>query len=52
LRISLSQEELAFLIGVDRSYMGKVERGVANLTVFRLFVIAHHLKVTPRELLQ
>ncbi len=31
-RISLTQEELALVAGVDRSYFGAIERGERNIT--------------------
>lgn len=48
---SLSQDRLALLCGIDRSYMGRVERGEVNLTVQKLYLIAQVLHRDPRELL-
>lgn len=48
---SLSQDRLALLCGIDRSYMGRVERGEVNLTVQKLYLIAQALHRDPRELL-
>lgn len=48
---SLSQDKLALLCGIDRSYMGRVERGEVNLTVQKLYLIAQVLNHDPRELL-
>lgn len=46
----MTQEDLAFKVGVDRSYMGFVERGEKNATVRILAKIASALKVTLSEL--
>lgn len=46
----LSQEDLAFKIGVDRSYMGFVERGERNPTLDKIAKIAKALKVSLSEL--
>lgn len=40
----LSQEQLAFDAGLDRSYLGGVERGERNITFSSLCRIAHALK--------
>lgn len=48
---SLSQDRLALLCGIDRSYMGRIERGEVNLTVQKLYLIARTLQCDPRELL-
>jgi transcriptional regulator with XRE-family HTH domain len=40
----LSQEELAFEAGLDRSYVGGVERGERNITFRSLALIAKALK--------
>jgi len=47
----LTQEDLAFKVGVDRSYMGFVERGEKNPTLSTLMKVAKALKVTIAELL-
>jgi transcriptional regulator with XRE-family HTH domain len=39
----LSQEELAFKAGIDRSYMGGIERGERNVTLLTLVKIAESL---------
>lgn len=40
----LSQEELAFEAGLDRSYVGGIERGERNITFRSLALIAKALK--------
>ena len=47
----ITQESLALQCGIDRSYMGRIERGEVNLTVLKLYEIANILKVNPKELL-
>lgn len=47
----LSQEHLALKAKVDRSYMGRIERGEANITVEMLYQIARVLDVPPHTLL-
>ena len=46
----LTQEDLCDLIGVDRSYIGFIERGERNPTLDKIDKIAKALKVTPKEL--
>lgn len=46
----ISQEDLAHLSGLDRSYMGGVERGERNLGVANVIRIAHSLNLRPSEL--
>ncbi|KKR81281.1 MAG: Transcriptional regulator Cro/CI family [Candidatus Daviesbacteria bacterium GW2011_GWA1_41_61] len=48
----LTQEDLADLVSVDRSYMGFVERGERNPTLDKLVKIAKALKITLSELFQ
>lgn len=47
----LSQEELAFEAGLDRTYISQVERSKRNVTVVVLARIARALKTTPDRLL-
>lgn len=47
----LSQEELAFEAGLDRTYISQVERSKRNVTVVVLARIARALGTTPDRLL-
>lgn len=47
----ITQEKLALLCNIDRSYLGRIERGEVNITVLKLYEIAHILKVEPSHLL-
>lgn len=47
-----SQEELADDSGVERSHMGKIERGERNVTLLNLLRIAKALKCQPSDLLK
>jgi transcriptional regulator with XRE-family HTH domain len=49
---SLSQEGLSNLAGIDRSYMGQIERGEINLTLTKIYQIADALGVEPEQLLR
>ncbi|NKG33557.1 helix-turn-helix domain-containing protein [Acinetobacter junii] len=49
--LNLSQEKLALICGIDRSYMGRVERGEMNLTIEKLYVIAAALGCSGKDLL-
>jgi ribosome-binding protein aMBF1 (putative translation factor) len=48
----LSQESLAVDAGLDRSYMGGIERGEHNLTVMNIVKVANALGIKPSELLK
>lgn len=50
--VGLSQEELAFQCEIDRTYISKVERGVANPSLLILARIADVLKVSIEELVK
>lgn len=47
----LSQESLAGKCGLDRTYIGGIERGERNVAVRNLAVIAKGLNVSMSELL-
>jgi len=51
LAMGLSQEELAFKVGVHRTYLGGVERGERNPSLKNIAAIARALDVTLQELL-
>ena len=47
----ISQEDLAHVSAVDRSYMSSIERGVQNPGVISVFRIAAALEMTTAELM-
>ena len=47
----ITQEMLALQCNIDRSYMGRIERGEVNLTVEKLYMIAKVLEVDVKQLL-
>lgn len=51
LSLGLSQDNLAWQAEIDRSYIGRIERGEANLTVCMLYRIAAVLACHPKDLL-
>ncbi len=51
LEVGLSQEALADEAGVDRSYIGGIERGEHNVALVNLVKIAQALKITTADLL-
>ncbi len=50
--VGISQEALAVDAGLDRSYVGGIERGEHNLTIMSVTKIAEALKVKPSALLE
>lgn len=48
----ISQEELALLAELDRSYVGRVERGDNNAAILTLTKLARALGVTVAKLMQ
>jgi transcriptional regulator with XRE-family HTH domain len=51
LALAWSQEALADYAGIDRSHMGKIERGERNVTFLNILRIAKAMKCRPSELL-
>lgn len=51
-KLSLSQEELAFNSGLDRTYISLLERGKRNPTLNTLFMISKTLQVNPHSLVK
>ena len=47
----LTQEKLALLCNIDRSYMGRIERGEVNITLEKAYEIAKILEVNFCSLL-
>ena len=45
----LSQEELALSCGLDRTYIGSIERGERNISLVNIVKIAEALRITPKD---
>jgi transcriptional regulator with XRE-family HTH domain len=52
LQKGLSQENLAFFSGLDRTYISGVERGVRNLTINSLDAIIKGLNISKKDFLK
>jgi transcriptional regulator with XRE-family HTH domain len=50
--MGLSQEALAHQAGIDRSHMGKIERGERNVTLLNIERVAQVLGCTASKLLE
>lgn len=46
----ISQEKLALISGIDRSYMSEIERCLANPSIEALLRISNALEVHPEDL--
>lgn len=51
-RLGLSQEQFAFEVELDRTYVSGIERGVRNPTLATLLRLTRILKVAPSTLLR
>ncbi|MCI0419325.1 MAG: helix-turn-helix domain-containing protein [Acidobacteria bacterium] len=52
LQLGISQEELAELAGLHRTYVSSVERGERNISIDNIERIAAALKLQPSSLLE
>ena len=48
---SISQDKLALLADIDRSYIGRIERGEVNITLEKAYQVARVLGCDVRDLL-
>jgi transcriptional regulator with XRE-family HTH domain len=47
----LSQDELAQKAGIDRSYMGRIERGEINVTLEKIYRISYALNMPLQSII-
>ncbi|MGX8220578.1 helix-turn-helix domain-containing protein [Psychrobacter celer] len=47
----ISQERLAEMAGIDRSYMGNIERGEKNVTLKKAYEVCDALEVDIKDLI-
>ena len=47
---AITQDELAHKAGLDRSYVGQIERGEKNITIRNIYKLAAALKVSVKDL--
>ncbi|NRB69617.1 MAG: helix-turn-helix transcriptional regulator [Vibrio sp.] len=47
----VSQDQLALQANIDRSYVGRIERGEVNITLEKAYQLAQVLECDVRELL-
>lgn len=47
----ISQEKLAEMAGIDRSYMGNIERGEKNITLKKVYEICDALEIEIQDLI-
>lgn len=51
LQQNISQERLASLSELDRTYISGIERGKRNISLLNIVRLAYSLQITPAELL-
>lgn len=49
--MKISQDDLALLAGMDRSYVGRIERGETSVTLEKVYLLSNVLQCDVRELL-
>ena len=50
-QLGISQDKLALIAEIDRSYAGRIERGEVNITLEKAYQLAEVLGCDVRELL-
>lgn len=50
--LGISQESLGLEIGIDRTYISGIERGVRNPSLDVIIKLSQHLRVSPSQLLE
>lgn len=50
--LGVSQEELAFRAGVDRTFVSRIERGIRQPTITTIFLLSQALGVAASELVK
>ena len=50
-KVGINQEKLALMAEIDRSYMGRIERGEVNITLEKLYLLCSVLLCEPTQLL-
>ena len=50
-QLGISQDKLALIAEIDRSYAGRIERGEVNITLEKAYQLAEVLECDIRELL-
>jgi len=50
-QMGLSQDKLALMSEIDRSYVGRIERGEVNITLEKAYQLAEVLNCDIRDLL-
>jgi transcriptional regulator with XRE-family HTH domain len=49
-KLGVSQEEFADMCGLDRTYIGGIERGERNLSLINIEKIAHTFRISLSDL--
>ncbi|WP_445945134.1 helix-turn-helix domain-containing protein [Shewanella sp.] len=47
----LYQDEIALRSGIDRSYVGRIERGEVNISLEKVYLLAEVIGCSPKDLL-
>lgn len=50
--LSVSQEELAYRAGVDRTFISRIERGIRQPTITTIFSLSQALEISASELVK